>query len=138
MIVFIITVGIKRRTPTPKQTYSPTAYRSPTLPSARMPVIDLRSADEQVMERQAGSALSGEDEETAQRLAQLSKISNSQYSSDKAAYEKTVAEFKSIGEKLCANGGDAHMKRVAYRVQALGGRVRDCEMYWDGICGWMA
>jgi hypothetical protein len=43
-----------------------------------------------------------------------------------------------MGEQLCANGGNERMKRIAYRMQAFGGRSQDCEMYWVGLCGWMA
>lgn len=112
------------------------SYR-PSYQGGGMPVIDLRSTKEKNIESGAGLELQGEDEEIAQKLAKLSTLSTVQYSSDKAAYEKTVVEFRKIGEQLCANGGDARMKRIAYRVKALGGSIRLCEMYWDGICGWM-
>lgn len=101
-------------------------------------VIDLRSEEEQAMASHAQSTLHVEDEEIAKKLVQLSRLSDIQYAADKAAYEKTVAEFRRIGEQLCANGGDERMRSIAYRVEALGGRSQDCEMYWAGICGWIA
>ena len=102
------------------------------------PIVDLRSEKEKAFASRAASPLNIEDEEIAQKLAQLSKLLEVQYSSDKTAYENTVSEFRRIGKQLCANGGDERMKLIAYRVQALGGRLRNCEQYWDGICGWMA
>ena len=101
-----------------------------------VPVLDLRSEKEKTIANHAMSPLQKENEEIAHKLAQLSRLSRVQYDSDKSAYEKTVAEFRRIGEQLCINGGDERMKLIAYRVQALGGKSRDCEMYWDGICGW--
>ncbi len=90
------------------------------------------------MELQASSPLSPEDEVIAKRLVELDQLTDDQYSSDRAAYDRTVEEFRRLGEQLCDGGGDERMKRVAYRMRALGGRSRNCEVYWDGICGWMA
>lgn len=92
--------------------------------------VDLRPESERKMEKQAHSRLLPEDEEIAQRMVSL--IRQCQSLDDSAAQE-----MKRIGEQLCENGGYDRMVLVAYRVQALGRRVRDCELYWDGICGWM-
>jgi hypothetical protein len=100
------------------------------------PVIVI-SSDDAFISR-ARFPLWGEDEEIAQKLAKLSKLCHIQFASNEAAYEETVAEFRRIGEQLCANGGDERMRLIACRVQALGGRSRDCENYWSGICGWLA
>jgi len=97
-------------------------------------VVDLRSDAERERERRAKSELSGEDEQLARKLVTLIGQAAAQYGSD--AYEATAAEITQIGERLCANGGSDRMAQVAYRVQALGARVRDCELYRDGVCGW--
>jgi hypothetical protein len=100
--------------------------------------VDLRSAEERSMEDRGKRPLDGGDEAIAQNLAALVMRTDREYETDKTAYELTTAEIRKIGEELCIAGGDNHMKQIAYRVAALGGRVRDLEMYWDGICGWMA
>ncbi len=100
--------------------------------------VDLRSAEERSMEERGKRPLDGGDETIAQNLAAMVKRTDHEYETDKAAYERTSAEIRKIGEELCAAGGEDHMKQIAYRVAALGGRVRSLEMYWDGVCGWMA
>lgn len=106
-------------------------------PLTGLTVHDLRSTEEKDREQRARKPLSEEDEQFANKLVMLIRQADSQYSSDRDAYERTAAEIKEIGEHLCANGGRDRMALVAYRVQALGARVRDCELYWDGVCGWM-
>jgi hypothetical protein len=101
-----------------------------------VPVTSLRSEEEETVASRLQSTLDVEDEEIAKKLAQLSKLSDIQYATDRAAYEKTIAEFRKIGEQLCANGGDERMRRIALRAETFGGRKQDCEMYWAGICGW--
>jgi hypothetical protein len=103
-----------------------------------MNVIDLRSAEEKNIQQRAGSALSSEDEDYARRLVGLFREMDMLFSSDKAAYDHKRAEARQIGQFLGDHGGSDRMTLVAYRVQALGGRARDCEHAWDGICGWMA
>ena len=93
-------------------------------------VVDMRPESERNAERQAQSHLSPEDEEIARRMVSLIQQCKSL---DDAAHE----EMKQIGTHLCENGGYDRMVLIAYRVKALGRRVRDCELYWDGICGWM-
>ncbi|MEX1247272.1 MAG: hypothetical protein WEA61_02220 [Anaerolineales bacterium] len=100
--------------------------------------VDLRSAEERGMEERGKRPLDGADEAIAQKLTELVKRTDREYASDKAAYERTTAEIRKIGEDLCSAGGDNRMKQVGYRVVALGGRMRLFEMFWDGICGWMA
>ncbi len=100
--------------------------------------VDLRSAEERAVEERGRKPLDGADETIAQSLAQLVKRTDAEYAGDKAAYERTTAEIRKIGEDLCAAGGDSRMKQVAYRVHFLGGRTRLLEMFWDGICGWRA
>lgn len=92
--------------------------------------VDLRGERERKIEQRAKSSLSSEDEQLARRMVSL--IQQCQSLDDAAAQE-----MKQIGEQICANGGNDRMLLVAYRVKALGRRVRDCELYWDGICGWM-
>jgi hypothetical protein len=103
---------------------------------AGVPVTDLRSEGEIAVETRSQPALEVEDEELAKKLAKLSRLSDIQFATDKIVYEKTTAEFRRIGEDLCANGGEKRMRRIALRVEAFGGRSLDCEMYWTGICGW--
>ena len=92
--------------------------------------VDLRPESERQTQRRAKTGLSGEDEEIARRMVRLIQECGSL---DDAA----ALEMKQIGHQLCENGGHERMVLIAYRVQALGRRVRDCELYWDGICGWM-
>ena len=92
--------------------------------------VDLRPESERNAERKAQSSLSSEDEEIARRMVALIGECNS-------LNDSAAQEMKRIGEELCASGGNARMLLIAYRVKALGKRVRDCELYWDGICGWM-
>jgi hypothetical protein len=102
--------------------------------------FDLRGDDERQMEIEAKSSLGGEDEQIAQKLVELVQHYDVLYTSDKAAADRVEQEIKSLGKQLCANGGDPRMKRIAYRVAALGAgkrvRIRDLELHWDGICGW--
>ncbi len=100
--------------------------------------VDLRSAEERAIELRGKRPLGGADEAIAQKLAEMVKRTDREYATDKAAYERTSAEIRKIGEDLCAAGGDDHMKQVAYRMAALGGHVRTLEIFWDGVCGWMA
>ena len=100
-------------------------------------VADLGLKKEQTVATSTRSLSEKENEEFASKLAKLSCLSDIQYSTDKMAYEKTVAEFRMIGEHLCSNGGQERMKRIASRMSAFGGRSQDCEMYWTGICGWL-
>jgi hypothetical protein len=97
---------------------------------------DLRLEKEQTGANSTMSTPEKEDEEFASKLAKLSRLSDIQYNTDKAAYEKTAAEFRMIGKQLCSNGGQERMKRIACRMSTFGGRPQDCEMYWAGICGW--
>jgi hypothetical protein len=90
----------------------------------------MRPESERKVEQKAKSPLSAEDEEIARRMVSLIQQCESL---DDAAHE----EMKQIGRQLCENGGYDRMVLIAYRVQVLGRRVRDCELYWDGICGWM-
>lgn len=100
--------------------------------------VDLRSAEERDMEDRGKKPLAGEDESIARNLATMVKRTDQEYATDKAAYERTTAEIRKIGEELCAAGGDSRMKLIAYRANALGARIRLMEMFWNGICGWMA
>jgi hypothetical protein len=92
--------------------------------------VDLRPESERQIERKAQSRLSSEDEEIARRMVSLIQQCNS-------LDDEAAQEMKRIGRQLCDNGGHDRMVLIAYRVKALGRRVRDCELYWDGICGWM-
>jgi len=112
------------------------SYQPPST-AAGVPIAASLSADKRTGAITPKQMLEAEDEEQAKRLAQLSKLSDIQYATDRIVYQKTAAEFRSIGEQLCANGGDERMKRIALRMEAFGGRQQDCEIYWAGICGWV-
>jgi hypothetical protein len=107
----------------------------PTAPGTPR-VVDLRPAEERQKEREAQRDL-GDDESIARQLLGLIRQSNDEYGRDMDAYQKTRAHAREIGEYLCANGGDPRMKRIGYRIKALGGNTRILEDFWDGICGWM-
>ena len=99
-------------------------------------VLDLRSAEERQMEERAQSRLAEEDEQLAAKLVTLIGRADEEFKRDREAYDATFRDIAGIGEHLCAHGGTERMKLVAYRLQALGGSARQCEFYWDGICGW--
>lgn len=101
-------------------------------------VIDLRSASELDVEERARHPIDEPDESTAHHLVGLLRQSDREYDTDREAYDRTAADIKAIGEQLCRDGGDPRMRLVAYRMAALGGRIRTLEMHWDGVCGWMA
>lgn len=115
--------------------------RSPSSSPSVPGVVDLRGDDERRMEQQGRSSLGGEDEQLAGKLVGLVQRFDALYTGDRVSADKVQEEIKAIGERLCSNGGDARMKRVAYRVATLGAaksvRIRDLELHWDGICGWM-
>jgi ribosomal protein L37E len=102
-----------------------------------MSPVDTQSGEEGDTEHLSKPGLSDDDEEFAIKLVALIRQANAEYSTNKDAYEKTRSKIRTIGKHLCENGGSERMKKVAYRVQALGARVRDCEFHWEGICGWM-
>ena len=95
-------------------------------------IVDLRSATERQIERQAQSKLSREegDEKFARKLCVLLE----QLTGPGDAADK---EIRKIGELLYSNGGEDRMKLVYYRVRAIGGAARTLERYWDGIGTWM-
>jgi HEAT repeat protein len=102
------------------------------------PVLDLRSAEEIAGAERARQPLDQTDEALACEMCQLIDQADQLYGKDDVAYRATCALMHSIGERLGEDGGSERMSLVAYRVQALGGRVRDCEQQWAGICGWQA
>jgi hypothetical protein len=87
-------------------------------------IVDLRPSSELRMERQAQSSIAEEDEKIARELLTLIQQDDSD-------------RIEKIGEYLCSNGGSDRMVLVAHHVAALGGSIREMELYWDGICGWM-
>lgn len=95
-------------------------------------ILDLRSEDEKQIEREAQMDLGGEDEQFARRLCSLQYQRDARGNTTPTAH----AEIRKIGEYLGANGGDKRMRRIAYRVQTLGGSARELEWDWEDICGW--
>lgn len=102
--------------------------------SNKLDFIDTRTNVEKQIEMEASSTLSVDDELLAQRLTFLSR---QQDKSGKTITE-SGSEIRKHGLYLCNNGGTNRMKKIAYRVQFLGGDVRTLQIFWDGICGWMA
>jgi hypothetical protein len=102
--------------------------------------VDLRSPLDIVIEARSRAPLDPADEAIAQKLVELVQRTDAEYENDKAAYERTTAEIKRIGNDLCSApasvSGSTHMKLIAGRAQALGIRLRTLEMFWNGICGW--
>lgn len=90
--------------------------------------------------RQTASTLSAEDQELAQKLAQLLVQELAAYKKDQVAFDRCHSEIRAIGEFLCREGGSERMTRTALFVGKLtAGRnvgVRDLELDWEGICGW--
>lgn len=103
-----------------------------------MNVIDLRSDHEKQLGLRAVRGLDIEDEKYAHQLVAIFKEMQALFETDKAAYDRKRDEARKIGQILGDNGGNDRMILVANRVQILGGRARDCERAWEGICGWMA
>jgi hypothetical protein len=103
-----------------------------------MNVIDLRSEHEKQLGLRAVRGLGVEDEKYAHQLVAIFKEMQALFETDKAAYDRKREEARKIGQILGDNGGNDRMTLVANRVQVLGGRARDCERAWEGICGWMA
>ena len=103
-----------------------------------MNVIDLRSEHEKQIGLRAVRGLDIEDEKYAHQLVAIFKEMQALFETDKAAYDRKREEARKIGQILGDNGGNDRMTLVANRVQILGGRTRDCERAWEGICGWMS
>ncbi len=100
----------------------------------KLEFLDTRSEEEKQIERDAQSALTAEEEKLAKKLSYLS----CQQDEQGRTLPEAKVDIRKLGEYLCANGGTNRMKKVAYRVQTLGGDVRTLQIFWDGICGWMA
>jgi uncharacterized Zn finger protein (UPF0148 family) len=98
--------------------------------TSRLDFVDLRPHTEKQIEREAQSDIGGEDEILARRLVALEREMDTS--------EEARREIRAIGEAVGQSGGSPRMKRLAYRVQALGGSLRTLEYEWEGICGWMA
>jgi hypothetical protein len=103
-----------------------------------MNVIDLRSEHEKQLGLRAVRGLDIEDEKYAHQLVEIFKEMQALFETERAAYDRKRDEARKIGQILGDNGGNDRMTLVANRVQVLGGRARDCELAWEGICGWMA
>jgi hypothetical protein len=103
-----------------------------------MNVIDLRSDHEKQLGLRAIRGLDLEDEKYSNQLVAIFKEMDALFETDKTAYDRKRDEARKIGQILGDNGGNDRMTLVANRVQVLGGRSRDCERAWEGICGWMA
>lgn len=101
--------------------------------SKQLSFTDIRSIEEKQIEKKAQQPLDRY-EELAHRLFRL------QNQRDEKGYLLTEArkEIRTIGEKLCAKGGNTLMLKVAYRVGAIGGDTRILEIVWEGLCGWRA
>jgi hypothetical protein len=97
-------------------------------------LIDLRDEEERTIEQNAGWSLGGVNERLAKRIV----ILQNRKDQNKYVVPEAREEIRKIGEYLGEHGGDSRMKKVAYRVQALGGSARLLELFWEDICGWQA
>lgn len=68
--------------------------------------------------------------------AEVQSLIASEFGLVVANKDEAENQIRSLGLQLCANGGNARMLLVAYRVQALGGFIRQLEFSWNGVCGW--
>ena len=96
--------------------------------------FDTRTQEEKQIENNALKPLADDEELLAQRLAYLSRQQDGMGNTLLEAGN----EIRKHGEYLGANGGTNCMKKIAYRVRILGGDVGTLQIYWDGICGWIA
>lgn len=104
---------------------------------AYLPMIGWLSSTEIKMQQSAHAAASDDDKSLAHQLMELDRRADIEYESDKEAFNRTLAEVHRIGETLNQRGGKFKMKRVLYRMQALGGQTRWIEGVWNGIGTWM-
>ncbi len=95
--------------------------------------IDLRDKDERNIEAATKYPLVAEDEDIAHRLLGLTQ---SELVGNRNESQVMHGKIRRIGEEICENGGDERMRRIAYRVKALGGSMSQLEYAWAGICGW--
>lgn len=111
--------------------------------NSRIPiVVDLRGESETRAEQDAKRDLGGEDEELAQKIVSLQRQRRTMDSPNEpgdhpSPRKEAEAKIREIGVYLGENGGSDRMLRVAYRVSALGGKIRQLEWCWEGICGWL-
>ena len=89
---------------------------------------DARSKEEKNREKKAHNTLDIKNEQIAQRVLFLQRQKDT---------PENYLELKKIGNYLCSNGGSDRMALIAYRVEYLGGSSRQCELDWNGICGWL-
>lgn len=125
-------------------------------------IVDLRSEKERQFEIAAKQALPDTDETLAKLIAALvpfifdaydlerGRKSKSEVVADQIATLKTgfgVAvtssleaekEIRKIGMRVCNEGGDERMRKIAYRAIKVGppGAGSKIEMCWSGLCGW--
>jgi len=100
--------------------------------------LNYNKLDEDKCQKMAKKELPGEDEIIAQNVLELIDIVDDTPNGEESLEYQRCRE---IGDFLCANGGHWRMILIARRVRELSRyRVltpKYCEIYWNGICGWM-
>ncbi len=77
-----------------------------------------------------------EDEDFAKEMVAL--INAAKKSKDYLEDEKVNPRAREIGKFLCRYGGHWRMVLVARRAEVLADCLRECEILWSHICGWMS
>lgn len=98
--------------------------------------VDRPSEEEKQLEAQSAQPLDEADEAAAQYLYRLLERAIRSTKIKSVASLANSVEIQEIGKDLGRHGGKLRMKRVAYRVKALGGSMDLIDMYWDGLHGW--
>jgi hypothetical protein len=88
------------------------------------------------MDEDANSLRDKEDEAYAKQLLELFAEADEQFEKNRVEFKRIQLALHQIGKTLYENGGDERMERVAFIVRALGGKIYDCEFFWDGIGSW--
>ena len=74
---------------------------------------------ERFMQQHAKSVMQARADPLAERLVFLATTANYEREHDRAAYDKTSAEIRRIGQALLDLDGERYLKEVAQRVKTL-------------------
>ena len=105
-------------------------------PGCGLAIIDFCGNKERRIASASGDPLAPPDEELAHRLVEMQQKQIACLRNENPGADKVKAEIRKIGESIGAEGGTYRMKRLGYRVQALGGDLSLLVYSWRDICGW--
>jgi hypothetical protein len=88
------------------------------------------------MDEDMNAVRDDEDEAYARQLMELFSQADEQFEKNKNEFKRIQITIHRIGQAIYENGGDERMERVAFILQAMGGKIHDCEFFWDGIGSW--